>query len=56
LKLASQYRVRGVPEIWFINSDGKAIANRVGYAPAGTLIKIFSHIRTVYGGTPATAE
>jgi thioredoxin-related protein len=40
-QIASQYRVRGLPDTWFIDKDGKPIGNRVGYIPAEVLLKIF---------------
>ena len=39
-QIAGQFRVRGLPDTWFVGEDGVAMGNRVGFISAGQLLKI----------------
>ena len=39
-QIAGQFRVRGLPDTWFIGADGVPIGNRIGFISADQLLKI----------------
>ncbi len=41
---AKLFRVRGLPDNWFIETDGKVIGHRPGYIPPDVLLKILESI------------
>lgn len=43
-ELAKQWRVRGLPTIWFLKPDGSKISNIPGYINAGQMIKFLEYI------------
>lgn len=45
-KLASQYKVRGVPANWFISEDNEVIGNRPGYITPEDMIVFLKFINT----------
>ncbi len=45
-KIAIQFRVRGLPSNWFLQSDGVKIANRPGYISPKQMISFLQFIHT----------
>lgn len=39
-QIAAQFRVRGLPDTWFVGEDGVPIGNRAGFMSADQLLKI----------------
>ncbi|WDP89113.1 MAG: thioredoxin fold domain-containing protein [Desulfobacter sp.] len=44
--LAQEWRVRGLPTMWFLAPDGKKINQMPGFVEAGQLLKILEYIHT----------
>ncbi|MCG8635066.1 MAG: thioredoxin fold domain-containing protein [Desulfobacterales bacterium] len=44
--LANQWRVKGLPTMWFLESDGGKIDSMPGYVEAGRLLQILKYIHT----------
>ena len=44
--LAQQYRVRGLPTNWFLQTDGEKIASRPGYISPEQMIDFLQFIHT----------
>lgn len=44
-QIAGQFRVRGLPDTWFIGEDGTPIGNRIGFISADQLLKILRSIK-----------
>jgi len=45
-KISAQYGVRGLPVLWFLKNDSKAISNVPGYIDAKKLLVILKYINT----------
>lgn len=45
-KLASQWEVRGLPTLWFLEADGTKINNLPGFVNADQLLSILKYIHT----------
>lgn len=45
-KLAQQWRVKGLPTLWFLEPSGKKINNMPGYVDAGQLLQILKYVHT----------
>ncbi len=43
--LAEQWRVRGLPTMWFLEADGSKINNIPGYMDASRLLEILEYVR-----------
>jgi thioredoxin-related protein len=50
-KLSSQFRIRGLPDNWFLSDSGSVLGHRPGFIPADTFIKI---LRSVLDGRPGS--
>lgn len=44
--IADKYKVKGLPDTWFIAENGERIGNRPGYIPADEMLKILKFIAT----------
>lgn len=44
--LSEEWKVRGLPTMWFLEPDGKKINRMPGYIEAGQLLKILEYIHT----------
>jgi thioredoxin-related protein len=44
--IAEKYKVKGLPDTWFIAENGDRIGNRPGYIPADEMLKILKFIAT----------
>lgn len=44
-KLAADFRVRGLPDNWFMKPDGEVIGHRPGYIPPDTFFKILQSVQ-----------
>jgi len=44
-KLASDFRVRGLPDNWFMRETGEIIGHRPGYIPPDTFFKILQSVK-----------
>lgn len=49
--LSSQFRIRGLPDNWFLSDSGSVLGHRPGFIPADTFIKI---LRSVLDGRPGS--
>jgi thioredoxin-related protein len=45
-KTARTFRVRGLPDTWFMSEDHEVIGHRAGYIPADTMIQVLKYIHT----------
>jgi len=54
--LANEWQVKGLPTMWFLESDGKKINRMPGYVEAGQLLKILEYIQTKSYTTMAFQE
>jgi thioredoxin-related protein len=45
-KTASLYRVKGLPDTWFISESGEVIGHRPGYIPTDQLMGILNVVVT----------
>ncbi len=43
---ANTFKVRGLPDTWFISEDQEVIGHRAGYIPAETMIQVLQYINT----------
>ena len=43
---ARTFRVRGLPDTWFMSEDHEVIGHRAGYIPAETMIQVLKYINT----------
>ena len=43
-KTVSQYSVRGIPNIWFLDSQGKRLKNLNGFVPEDVILSVLKYI------------
>ena len=43
---ANEFKVRGLPDTWFMTKDQEVIGHRAGYIPADTMIEVLKYINT----------
>jgi thioredoxin-related protein len=44
-KLATDFRVRGLPDNWFMKASGEVIGHRPGYIPPDAFFKILQSVQ-----------
>ena len=44
--LSEKFRIRGLPDNWFLSKNGDIVGHRPGYIPAGLFLKILESIAT----------
>jgi len=42
--IVRRYGVQGVPDLWFLDSQGKRLKRSIGFVPADTLLSILKYI------------
>lgn len=45
-KITDEYKVRGLPNNWFVTEKGERIANRPGFIPPGKFLVLLKYIST----------
>jgi thioredoxin-related protein len=43
-EIVRRYSVQGVPDLWFLDSQGKRLKRSTGFVPADTLLSILKYI------------
>ncbi len=43
--IAREYRVRPIPDTWFVSAEGRPIGNRPGFIPADDLLTILNYMK-----------
>jgi len=43
-EIVQKYGVQGVPDLWFLDSQGKRLTRSTGFVPADTLLSILKYI------------
>ena len=51
LDTARRFRVRSLPDTWFMSEDREPIGHRLGYIPADKMIKLLKYIHTGSNGS-----
>ena len=44
--VASLFRVKGLPDLWFLNETGEVIGHRPGYLPPDQMLKVLNAVLT----------
>ena len=43
-EIVRSYSVQGIPDLWFLDSQGKKLTRSTGFVPADTLLSILKYI------------